>query len=198
MQKIVLASNNQGKIKEFREIFAKYNIEIIPQSELNVPEPEEPFETFVENSLLKARHCAKYTGLPALADDSGLCVNSLGGAPGVFSARYAGSPKSDQNNINKILENIKNQDDKSAYFYCSLVFVRHDKDPQPVIADGVFNGKIIAEQKGTNGHGYDPIFLVEEYQQTAAELPPETKNKISHRGLAIEELIKKLKALYLI
>lgn len=193
MQKIVIASNNQGKIKEFKEIFSKYNIEIIPQSELDVPEPEEPFETFVENSLLKARHCSKHTGLPALADDSGLCVNSLNGEPGVFSARYAGSPKSDQKNIDKLLENMKDKMDRNAYFYCSLVFVRHHKDPQPVIADGVFNGKIIQEQRGHNGHGYDPIFLVDEYQKTAAELDSETKNKISHRGIAIKELIKKLK-----
>ncbi|MDD3266928.1 MAG: RdgB/HAM1 family non-canonical purine NTP pyrophosphatase [Burkholderiales bacterium] len=193
MQKIVIASNNQGKIKEFQDIFAKYNIEIIPQSQLNVPEPEEPFETFVENSLLKARHCSKYTGLPSLADDSGLCVDILGGEPGVFSARYAGTPKSDQKNIDKLLKAMQNKTNKDAYFYCSLVFVRHHKDPQPIIADGVFNGQITQEQKGDNGHGYDPIFLVKEYQKTAAELDPETKNKISHRGIAIEELIKKLK-----
>ena len=192
MQKIVVASGNQGKIKEFRQIFAKYNIEIIPQDELNVPEIDEPFFTFVENSLHKARHCAKVTGLPALADDSGLCVEVLGGAPGIFSARYAGTPKSDQANLEKLLQVLSNEIERQAYFYTSLVFVRSHDDPQPIIAEGIFKGVIDHRAKGTNGHGYDPIFYVPEHQATVAELDSETKNKISHRGKALLQMLDKL------
>lgn len=192
MQQIVLASNNQGKIKEFQEIFTPFGIEIIPQAQLNVPEVDEPYHTFIENSLHKARHCAQHTGLAALADDSGLCVNALGGEPGVFSARYAGAPKSDLRNIEKLLTTLHDTTERSAYFYCSLVFVRTATDPQPIIADGILNGEIGHECKGANGHGYDPIFYVPSYQQTAAEMTSELKNSISHRGVAIQELIKKL------
>lgn len=193
MKNFVIASNNQGKIKEFNQIFAKLGIKIISQSELNVPEVDEPFTTFVENSLHKARHCAKHTGLPALADDSGLCVTSLNGAPGIYSARYAGEPKSDQANIDKLLATLANEQQRSAYFYCSLVFVRNENDPQPLIAEGIFNGEIAMQQSGNNGHGYDPIFYVPEYNATVAELNEELKNKISHRGLAINQLLTKLK-----
>lgn len=193
MKNFVIASNNQGKIKEFNQIFAKLGIKIISQSELNVPEVDEPFTTFVENSLHKARHCAKHTGLPALADDSGLCVTSLNGAPGIYSARYAGEPKSDQANIDKLLAILTNEQQRSAYFYCSLVFVRNENDPQPLIAEGIFNGEIAMQQSGNNGHGYDPIFYVPEYNATVAELNEELKNKISHRGLAINQLLTKLK-----
>lgn len=198
MQQIVLASNNQGKITEFREIFAEFNIEIIPQQQLAVPEIEEPFTTFVENSLHKARHCAKVTGLPALADDSGLCVTSLNGAPGIYSARYAGIPKSDMNNINKLLADMDSIEERQAYFYCSLVFVRSVKDPQPIIAEGIFHGEINHHPAGTNGHGYDPIFWLSEYQKTVAELDSISKNKISHRGLALQDLIRKFKLFNLI
>lgn len=193
MKNFVIASNNQGKIKEFNQIFAKLGIKIISQSELNVPEVDEPFTTFVENSLHKARHCAKHTGLPALADDSGLCVTSLNGAPGIYSARYAGEPKSDQANIDKLLATLANEQQRSAYFYCSLVFVRNENDPQPLIAEGIFNGEIPMQQSGNNGHGYDPIFYVPEYNATVAELNEELKNKISHRGIAINQLLTKLK-----
>lgn len=193
MKNFVIASNNQGKIKEFNQIFAKLGIKIISQSELNVPEVDEPFTTFVENSLHKARHCAKHTGLPALADDSGLCVTSLNGAPGIYSARYAGEPKSDQANMDKLLATLANEQQRSAYFYCSLVFVRNENDPQPLIAEGIFNGEIAMQQSGNNGHGYDPIFYVPEYNATVAELNEELKNKISHRGIAINQLLTKLK-----
>lgn len=193
MKNFVIASNNQGKIKEFNQIFAKLGIKIISQSELNVPEVDEPFTTFVENSLHKARHCAKHTGLPALADDSGLCVTSLNGAPGIYSARYAGEPKSDQANMDKLLATLANEQQRSAYFYCSLVFVRNENDPQPLIAEGIFNGEIAMQQSGNNGHGYDPIFYVPNYNATVAELNEELKNKISHRGLAINQLLTKLK-----
>lgn len=198
MKQIVLASNNAGKIIEFREIFAKFNIEIIAQNELNVPEVDEPYFTFVENSLHKARHCSKHTGLPALADDSGLCVSALNGEPGVFSARYAGEPKSDQKNIDKLLDVLSNSDKRDAYFYCSLVFVRSQQDPQPIIADGVFTGEIAKAVKGSNGHGYDPIFWLPQYNKTVAELDSEVKNSISHRGLAIQELLKKFRTLNII
>lgn len=192
MQKIVLASNNAGKIREFQQIFAKLNIEVVSQASLNVPEIDEPFTTFVENSLHKARHCAKFTGFPALADDSGICVNALGGQPGIYSARYAGEPKSDQANLHKLLTVMSTETQRDAYFYCSLVFVRSSNDPQPIIAEGIFNGQIAKKPKGHNGHGYDPIFLVPEYNANVAELDEELKNKISHRGMAITELITKL------
>jgi XTP/dITP diphosphohydrolase len=192
MRKIVIASANSGKIKEFQQIFAQYNIEVIPQASLNVSEIEEPFTTFIENSLHKARHCARVTGLPALADDSGLCVTALGGAPGIYSARYAGEPKSDQANINKLLHEMYDVQQRDAYFYCSLVFVRSGEDPQPIIAEGIFSGSIATHPKGHNGHGYDPIFYVTEYNATAAELEPNVKNKISHRGKALNELSSKL------
>lgn len=198
MQQIVLASNNKGKIKEFQEIFNQFNIKIIPQEELNVPEIDEPYSTFIENSLHKARHCSKFTNLPAIADDSGLCVNSLAGAPGIYSARYSGEPKSEQRNIDKLLLNLNEVTDRSAFFYCSLVLIRNYNDPQPIVADGTFSGKISHQQKGHNGHGYDPIFFVPEYNCTVAELDNSLKNKISHRGLAIQELIGKLLKLNLI
>lgn len=198
MQQIVLASNNKGKIKEFQEIFNQFNIKIIPQEELNVPEIDEPYSTFIENSLHKARHCAQFTNLPSLADDSGLCVNSLAGAPGIYSARYSGEPKSEQRNIDKLLLNLNEIADRSAFFYCSLVLIRNYNDPQPIIADGIFSGEISYQQKGHNGHGYDPIFLVPEYNCTVAELDNSLKNKISHRGLAIQALINKLLNLKLI
>ncbi len=193
MKKIVIASNNQGKIKEFKQIFATFGIEIISQSELNVPEVDEPFITFVENSLHKARHCAKYTGLPALADDSGLCVAILNGEPGIYSARYAGEPKSDQANINKLLMTLDSKLERSAYFYCSLVFVRNEKDPQPIIAEGIFEGQIALQQSGHSGHGYDPIFYLPQYNATVAELEETIKNEISHRGKALNQLLSKLK-----
>lgn len=198
MQQIVIASSNAGKIKEFQAIFARYNIEIIPQAKLNVPDIEEPYTTFVENSLHKARHCAEYTGLPALADDTGLCVAALSGAPGVYSARYAGSPKSDHANLEKLLQALKSETKRDAYFYTSLVFVRNAQDPQPIIAEGFLNGTIATAAAGSHGHGYDPIFYVPEYSATIAQLEPELKNRISHRAVALEQMLAKLKAAGLI
>jgi XTP/dITP diphosphohydrolase len=193
IRQIVLASNNQGKIKEFRHIFAELNIEIIPQSEFDIPEADEPYFTFVENSLHKARHCSKYTNLPALADDSGLCVSSLHGKPGVMSARYAGIPKSDLNNNQKLVDDLANITNRSAYFYCVLVLIRYYHDPQPLIADGMIHGKIIDIPRGDNGFGYDPHFYLPELNKTVAELNNDTKNNISHRRRATNELINKLK-----
>ena len=190
---LVLASNNAGKLKEFGEMLAPLGFDVKPQSEFNVPEAEEPHPTFVENALAKARHAALLTGWPALADDSGICVNALGGAPGVWSARYAGEPKSDQCNNEKLIADLAAQQDKSAYYYCVLVFVRHTNDPQPIIAEGRWNGEIVAEARGQGGFGYDPYFLITELAKTAAELPADEKNKHSHRGQALRALIEKLK-----
>lgn len=190
---LILASNNAGKLKEFSALLAPINFDLHTQSEFNVPEAEEPHVTFVENAIAKARHAARLTGKPALADDSGVCVNALGGAPGVYSACYAGEPKSDQRNNEKLIADLSAHADKSAYYYCVLVFVRHADDPQPVIADGRWNGEMIAEPRGQGGFGYDPYFWIPELQKTAAELTSEEKNRLSHRGQALRVLIEKLR-----
>jgi XTP/dITP diphosphohydrolase len=191
-QRLILASNNAGKLKEFAQLLAPIGFELHPQGEFGVPEAEEPFGTFVENALQKARHASRLTGLPALADDSGVCVNALGGAPGVVSARYAGEPKSDARNSEKLIQDLAAHDDKSAYYYCVLVYVRHADDPQPVIADGVWRGQIVDTPRGDNGFGYDPYFLIPALGKTTAELEPLEKNAISHRGQAIRALVAKL------
>nr|WP_198984412.1 RdgB/HAM1 family non-canonical purine NTP pyrophosphatase [Herbaspirillum sp. ASV7] len=192
-QKIVMASNNAGKLKEFASLLGDIGLDVRPQGEFDVPEAEEPFATFVENALTKARHAARLTGLPALADDSGVCVNALGGAPGVYSARYAGEPKSDAANNAKLIADLQAHADKSAYYYCVLVYVRHADDPQPVIADGVWKGEIVAQARGEGGFGYDPYFLLPELGKTAAELSAVEKNAVSHRGQALRALVEKLK-----
>ncbi|WP_323140544.1 RdgB/HAM1 family non-canonical purine NTP pyrophosphatase [Massilia phyllosphaerae] len=192
-QRLILASNNAGKLKEFAQLLAPIGFDLHPQGEFNVPEAEEPFGTFVENALQKARHAARLTGLPALADDSGVCVNALGGAPGVYSARYAGEPKSDARNSAKLIADLAQHADKSAYYYCVLVYVRHADDPQPVIADGVWRGRIVEEARGAGGFGYDPHFLLPELGKTAAELASGEKNAVSHRGQALRALVEKLK-----
>ncbi len=191
-QRLILASNNAGKLKEFAQLLGPIGFELHPQGEFNVPEAEEPFGTFVENALQKARHAARLTGLPALADDSGVCVNALGGAPGVLSARFAGEPKSDARNNDKLIADLAAHTDKSAYYYCVLVYVRHADDPQPVIADGVWRGRIVDTPRGAGGFGYDPHFLLPEFGRTAAELAPEEKNAVSHRGQALRALVDKL------
>jgi len=191
-QRLILASNNAGKLKEFAQLLGPIGFELHPQGEFNVPEAEEPFGTFVENALQKARHAARLTGLPALADDSGVCVNALGGAPGVYSARFAGEPKSDARNNEKLIADLAAHADKSAYYYCVLVYVRHPDDPQPVIADGVWRGQIVDTPRGAGGFGYDPHFLLPEFGRTAAELAPEEKNAVSHRGQALRALVDKL------
>jgi XTP/dITP diphosphohydrolase len=192
-QRLVLASNNAGKLREFAEILAPIGFELHPQGEFNVPEAEEPHATFVENALEKARHASRLTGLPALADDSGVCVNALGGAPGVYSARYAGEPKSDARNNEKVIADLAAHADKSAYYYCVLVYVRHADDPQPVIADGRWHGEITATARGSNGFGYDPHFWLPQLGKCAAELNKDEKNALSHRGQALRELVGKLK-----
>jgi XTP/dITP diphosphohydrolase len=192
---IVLASNNAGKVREFSALLGPAGFDLRPQSEFNVPEAEEPFMTFVENALTKARHAARLTGLPALADDSGVCVNALGGAPGVLSARYAGEPKSDAANNQKLVADLAAQADRSAYYYCVLVFVRHADDPQPVIADGRWDGEIVAQARGDGGFGYDPHFWLPQLGKTAAQLSADEKNRCSHRAQALRALVGKLEPL---
>lgn len=193
VKKIVLASNNQGKLKEMREILRPLDVSLHSQSEFDVPDAPEPYFTFLENALNKARHAAKLTGLPAIADDSGICVTALGGAPGVFSARFAGEPKSDARNNEHLITTLKDHQDRSAYYYCVLVYVRSESDPQPVIADGRWDGEIIAEPRGDAGFGYDPHFYLPSLQCTVAELDATQKNQLSHRAQALQELMKKLR-----
>jgi XTP/dITP diphosphohydrolase len=194
MKKLVLASNNAGKLREFAALLATVDFEVLPQAQFNVPEAEEPHFTFVENAIAKARHAARLTGLPALADDSGICVDALGGAPGVFSARFAGEPKSDQRNNEKLVADLAGQPNRRAHYYCILVFVRHADDPQPIIAEGEWHGEIVDTPRGENGFGYDPYFWLGEFGCTAAELAADKKNAISHRGKALAVLIGKLRA----
>jgi XTP/dITP diphosphohydrolase len=188
---VVLASNNAGKLAEFSSLLAPLGLALRKQSELGISEAEEPHVTFVENALAKARHVAQLSGMPALADDSGVCVPALGGAPGVLSARYAGEPKSDARNNQKLIHDLSTHDDKSAYYYCVLVYLRHAQDPQPVIAEGRWDGEIIATPRGENGFGYDPHFWIAALNKTAAELSAEEKNQLSHRGQALRALIAK-------
>jgi XTP/dITP diphosphohydrolase len=194
MKQLVLASNNAGKLREFTALLATVDFEVLPQAQFNVPEAEEPHGTFVENAIAKARHTAKLTGLPALADDSGICVEALGGAPGVYSARFAGEPKSDARNNEKLIADLRDKADRRAHYYCILVFVRHAEDPQPIIAEGEWWGEIVDTPRGANGFGYDPYFWLPEFGCTAAELPSEKKNAISHRGIALAKLMERLKS----
>ncbi|MDE2366863.1 MAG: RdgB/HAM1 family non-canonical purine NTP pyrophosphatase, partial [Betaproteobacteria bacterium] len=171
MRKLVIASSNTGKLREIGHLLAPLGIEPVPQAVFNVSEADEPHCTFVENALAKARHAAKFTGLPSLADDSGICVSALNGNPGVLSARYAGEPRSDERNNQKLVEVLRDQADRRAHYYCVIVLVRHAEDPQPIIADGSWHGEIIPEPRGEGGFGYDPYFFLPELGKTAAELP---------------------------
>jgi XTP/dITP diphosphohydrolase len=193
MKQIVLASGNPGKLREFSQLLAAVDFEVLPQSAFNVPEADEPHCTFVENALAKARHAASLTGLPALADDSGLCVAALGGAPGVYSARYAGEPKSDERNNQKMVAALQGQSDRRAHYVAVLVFVRSAADPQPIVVEGEWHGEIIDTPRGAGGFGYDSYFLVPDLNQTAAEISAAEKNQRSHRGKALTLLIERLK-----
>jgi XTP/dITP diphosphohydrolase len=193
MQRLVIASNNSGKLREIRHLLEPLGIEVLPQSAFDFPEAEEPYCTFVENALAKARHASKNTGLPALADDSGICVNILGGKPGILSARYAGEPKSDERNNQKLVEALRNQSDRRAYYYCVMVLLRHPEDPQPIIADGSWHGEILLNPRGGGGFGYDPYFFLADLGKTAAELPMEQKNRISHRGKVLAQLVERIR-----
>jgi XTP/dITP diphosphohydrolase len=190
--RLVLASNNDGKLREFRRLLAPLGIDVIAQSELAIPEAEEPHATFVENALAKARHASALANLPALADDSGVCVDALGGAPGVQSARYAGEPKSDARNNAALIAALAGVGDRRAHYYCVLVLVRHAGDPQPIIAEGAWHGRIIDVPRGSGGFGYDAHFEDAETGATGAELPLERKNELSHRGRAMRVLIERL------
>ena len=191
-KEIVLASGNPGKLKEFRQMLEPAGYRVVPQSDYHVSEADEPYFTFIENALTKARHVSRLTGKPALADDSGLCVNVLGGKPGVLSARYAGEPKSDDRNNARLIADLAGLPDKTANYYCVLVYVRSADDPQPVIADGRWFGRIVDTPRGANGFGYDPYFWIPEFGKTAAELTPDEKNSHSHRGMALRALLEKL------
>ncbi len=194
MNKLVIASNNPGKLREFQRMLAPLGIEVLTQSQLGISEAEEPHCTFVENALAKARHVSRACGLPALADDSGICVDALGGAPGVISARYAGeNPKSDARNNEKLLREMQGVADRSAHYYCVLVLVRHADDPQPLIAEGEWHGEIFSEERGDGGFGYDPMFWLPQFSKTAAELSHDEKAQISHRAQALKVLLEKLK-----
>jgi XTP/dITP diphosphohydrolase len=195
-QRIVLASNNTGKVREFNQLLEGSDIEIVPQSDFSVAEIEETGLTFVENALLKARNAARHTGLPAIADDSGLEVDALQGAPGIYSARYAGAGAGDLENLQKLLEDLKAVPDeaRSARFQCLMVYLRHAKDPTPRIFQGTWEGSILHEPRGEHGFGYDPVFFVPDQQCASAQLPPEVKNQLSHRGQALRQLIASLKS----
>jgi XTP/dITP diphosphohydrolase len=193
--KLVLASNNAGKLREFSALLAPLGVTVIPQGQLNVPECPEPHYTFLENALEKARHASHVTGLPALADDSGICVEALGGKPGVLSARYAGEPKSDERNNAKLIEKLQGKDNRRAWYYCVLVLVRHADDPQPLVADGMWLGEVQDTAAGEGGFGYDPYFYLPEFGCTVAQLAAEDKNRVSHRGKAMQAMLAKLREL---
>src|SRR5882762_10231929 len=193
MKKLVLASSNPGKLREFEALLAPLGMEVVPQASLGIADAEEPHGTFVENALAKARHASRRSRLPALADDSGICVGALGGEPGVHSARFAGEPRSDARNNEKLVQLLADKDDRRAHYYCVIVLLRHAEDPEPVIAEATWAGEIVAEPRGANGFGYDPHFFLGDFGKTAAELDPEQKNLVSHRGKALRRLLAKLK-----
>ena len=189
--RLVLASGNPGKLREIGALLAPFHFEVLSQAELGIAEAEEPHETFLENALAKARHASRAAGLPALADDSGLSVDALGGAPGVHSAYYAGREgnreERDRRNNDKLLANLS--DRRSAHYVCVMVLVKNAEDRNPLVAEGLWHGEIARAPRGANGFGYDPLFLVKELGRTAAELDPAHKNRISHRGLALQKLV---------
>ncbi|ALV08162.1 RdgB/HAM1 family non-canonical purine NTP pyrophosphatase [Roseateles depolymerans] len=194
--KLVLASNNAKKLKELQALFQPLGLALVTQGSLGIPEAEEPFDTFVENALTKARHAARESGLPALADDSGLAVEALGGAPGVLSARYAtlfGFEKSDAENNRVLLDKLTGQADRRARFVCALVAVRSATDPEPLIAMGRWNGEILQSARGEAGFGYDPLMFIPSLGQSVAELSAEQKNRLSHRALASEDLLRQMR-----
>jgi len=201
MKQLVVASSNPGKLRELSELLAPLGIGIIPQAQLGIADAEEPHVTFVENALAKARHASRQARLPALADDSGICVAALGGEPGVHSARFAGGPaacdlgrqEQDERNNRKLIALLRDQQERHAHYACVMVLVHHADDPEPVIAEGRWLGEVIDTPRGTNGFGYDPYFYLPELGKTAAELDAEQKNVLSHRGKALRRLIAKLK-----
>jgi XTP/dITP diphosphohydrolase len=196
MQKIILSTNNGKKLAEIESLLSDLSVETVPQATLKIGVAEEPFDTFIENALAKARFASNATNLPAIADDSGICVDALNGMPGILSARFSGELTDDKRNNKKLLELLKDEKNRKAHYYCALVFIRSPKDPQPIIAEGIWQGEILLGPQGKNGFGYDPIFLDYKTDLSAAELTPELKNRISHRGQALQKLKQKLKILY--
>jgi XTP/dITP diphosphohydrolase len=192
IERLVLASGNAGKLREFRRLLSPLGIDVIAQGDLQIPESDEPHSTFVENAIAKARHASAHARLPALADDSGICVDALGGAPGVQSARYAGDPRSDARNNRKLIADLARIADRRAHYYCMLVLMRTHDDPEPILAEGRWEGTIIDSARGSGGFGYDPHFLDARTGLTGAELPLERKNELSHRGKAIRALMARL------
>ena len=192
IDRLVLASGNAGKLREFRRLLSPLGIDVVAQSELRIPESDEPHSTFVENAIAKARHASARARLPALADDSGICVDALGGAPGVQSARYAGDPRSDLRNNRKLVAELACIANRRAHYYCMLVLMRTHDDPEPILAEGRWEGTIIDDARGSGGFGYDPHFLDARTGLTGAELPLERKNELSHRGKAIRALMARL------
>jgi XTP/dITP diphosphohydrolase len=192
VSRLVLASANEGKLREFRRLLAPLGVEVVVQSELGIAEADEPHATFVENALAKARHASRLAGLPALADDSGICVDALSGAPGVQSARYAGEPRSDRRNNEKLVADLAGVADRHAHYTCVLALMRHAEDPEPILAEGRWDGEIVDTPRGSGGFGYDPHFLDLETGLTGAELPPAEKNERSHRGKAMRALLARL------
>ena len=201
MKKLVIASGNAGKVREIQAILAPLGCEVLTQAALGIADAEEPHLTFVENALAKARHVAERAGLPALADDSGICALALGGEPGVHSARYAaadeahGRDDQDRRNNDKLLRALEGAADRRAHYYCVIVLVRHADDPQPLIAEGEWHGEILGSPRGQGGFGYDPLFFIPELGKTGAELLPEEKNRVSHRGKALALLVARLRAI---
>jgi len=194
MKRVVLASSNPGKLREINDLLADIDIEVLPQSGFYIPDIEETGLTFVENAILKARNAAQHAGLPAIADDSGLEVDALNGAPGIYSARYAGEECDDQKNLEKLLADIKNvpENERTARFQCLMVYMAHEMDPTPLICQGTWEGRILYEPVGDNGFGYDPVFYVPSHDCSSAQLPPETKNRLSHRGQALACILHKI------
>jgi len=192
VQKLVLASNNSDKVREFQELLAPFHFQVIPQGDLDIPAAEEPHHTFIENALAKARHASNVSGLPALADDSGVCAHALDGAPGVHSARYAGLDSDNAANNQKLIAALQGKADRGAHYVCALVMVNSANDPEPLIVQTRWYGQIIDEAKGDYGFGYDPYFFLPDLGKTVAELAPSEKNQISHRGQALRELISQL------
>ncbi|NIC29457.1 XTP/dITP diphosphatase [Serratia plymuthica] len=195
MQKVVLATGNPGKVRELADLLADFGLNVVAQTELGVDSAEETGLTFIENAILKARHAAQITGLPAIADDSGLAVDALGGAPGIYSARYAGVDASDQQNLDKLLVALKDvpQGSRSAQFHCVLVYMRHAEDPTPLVFHGSWAGEITFESAGAGGFGYDPVFYVPELGRTAAELSRDEKSAVSHRGKALKLMLEAMR-----
>lgn len=197
MKDILFASGNKGKVNELKEMLVPFGLNVVPQSEFSVEEVPETGTTFVENAIIKARHAAKVTGLPCIADDSGLEVSALNGAPGIYSSRFAGTNATDGTNIDKLLTELKDvpEQQRQARFVCVLVFMRHADDPTPIICQGFWQGVITSERHGDNGFGYDPVFYQPDLNCTSADLSPEQKHQLSHRGKALKQLISQIQGL---